>query len=556
MSYIQPQFSVWLIIGANLKINEEEIMSNQRYALLSVSNKEGIEKIAQELVDQGITILSTGGTFCVLEEAGIPVKPVEEVTEFPEIMDGRVKTLHPKIHGGLLGLRNNADHQAAMNEHSISPIDFVIVNLYPFQATIEKPDVTLVDAIENIDIGGPSMLRSAAKNYQSVSVVTDPRDYDTLIHQLQNNGETTAAFRQYLARKVYQLTAYYDGLIGDYLAQQPLHSEDFEVNDWDHLTLSYTKKQSLRYGENSHQTASFYSKVNAAPYSLAGAKQLHGKALSYNNIKDANAALKISQEFDEPAAIAVKHMNPCGVAIGEDIDQAFDRCFQADPISIFGGIIVLNRQVDVALAERLHNMFLEIIIAPSFTDKAFDILAAKKNIRLMTVDFTTKGDVYENEYVSVNGGMLVQSADKSDDLYAATESELPENWEIMTERQPDAEEIAALNFTMKVCKHVKSNAIVVGNQYMTYGIGAGQMNRVGAAEIALNQADDRDEKSSVFVMASDAFLPMNDTVALANQFGVSAIIQPGGSIKDKYSVEVCNEKGIAMVKTSVRHFRH
>lgn len=531
-------------------------MTNNRYALLSVSDKDGIEEVAQTLVEQGVTLLSTGGTYRVLAEAGIPVETVESITAFPEMMDGRVKTLHPKIHGGLLGLRDNANHQAAMAEHGIAPIDYVIVNLYPFKATIENPNATLSDAIENIDIGGPSMLRSAAKNYQSVTVVTDPRDYAALIAQLKNAGETSFAFRQYLARKVYQLTAYYDGLIGEYLAQQPLQDADFDMKNWNHLTLAYQKQQDLRYGENSHQQAAFYTTVNPPAFSIAGAKQLHGKALSYNNIKDANSALKISQEFDEPAAVAVKHMNPCGVAIGANINEAFDRCFSADPVSIFGGIIVLNREVDAELAQKLHDLFLEIIIAPHFTPEAFEILAAKKNIRLMTVDFSEKDQAYEQEYVSVGGGLLAQTPDQSAELLAETGAEVPAEWEVMTQRQPDAAEIAALNFAMKVVKHVKSNAIVVTDQYMTLGIGAGQMNRVGAAEIALNQADAREEKSSVFVMASDAFFPMDDTVTLANQYGISAIIQPGGSLKDEDSVKVCDEKGIAMVKTGIRHFRH
>lgn len=531
-------------------------MTNKRYALLSVSDKTGIETVAKALVEQGVTLLSTGGTFRALEAAGIPVETVESVTQFPEMMDGRVKTLHPKIHGGLLGLRDNPSHQAAMATHQINPIDFVIVNLYPFKETIENPQASLSDAIENIDIGGPSMLRSAAKNYQSVTVVTDPRDYQTLMTELAEHGETTFAFRQYLARKVFQLTAFYDGLIGDYLAAQTQEATDFAVNNWDHITLAYTNKQVLRYGENSHQQAAFYAAVNPSGFSLAGAKQLHGKELSYNNIKDANAALKISQEFNEPAAVAVKHMNPCGVAIGDDIEQAFERCYAADPISIFGGIIVLNREVTAALAERLHGMFLEIIIAPKFAEAALAILTAKKNIRLMTVDFSQKDQAIENEYVSVNGGLLMQTADHSNELLAATGDELPAQWEAMTNRVPDPEEIAALNFAMKVVKHVKSNAIVVTNQHMTLGIGAGQMNRIGAAAIAIGQAKQKGDEQAPVVLASDAFFPMDDTVRLASENGVTAIIQPGGSLKDEDSVKVCNDKDIAMVKTGIRHFRH
>ncbi|APZ48823.1 bifunctional phosphoribosylaminoimidazolecarboxamide formyltransferase/IMP cyclohydrolase [Jeotgalibaca sp. PTS2502] len=522
----------------------------KRYALISVSDKTEIERVAKSLIKAGLSLLSTGGTLKALEDAGIPVAAVESVTEFPEMMDGRVKTLHPKIHGGLLGLRSNEKHQAAMSEHGILPIDVVVVNLYPFKETITKADVTLGDAIENIDIGGPSMLRSAAKNYQSVTVVTDPRDYDQLISQLDETGQTNLAFRQYLAKKVFQLTAYYDSLIANYLTEsfEPLEKEA----NWPQLVLSYEHNQSLRYGENSHQEADFYTQLNAPDYSISRAEQLHGKALSYNNIKDANAALQIIKEFPEACAVAVKHLNPCGVAIGDNVEQAFDRCFEADPISIFGGIVVVNRPVSLELAEKLHTIFLEIVIAPSFDEDAFKLLAKKKNLRLMTLNFPESHDQKEWEYSSVSGGLLVQNVDDSKELTQF------DQWETMTERQPTERELTAMSFGMRVCKHVKSNAIVITNDYRTLGIGSGQMNRVGAAKIALEQAKEAltTLDDTLLVMASDAFFPMDDTVQLANQYGVTAVIQPGGSLKDSDSVKACDEAAMAMVKTGIRHFKH
>lgn len=526
------------------------------YALLSVSDKTGIVELAQALVDQGISLLSTGGTFKVIQEAGLPVETVDSYTGFPEMMDGRVKTLHPKIHGGLLGLRNNPDHQAAMQDHAIRPIDYVIVNLYPFKETILKEGVTLAEAIENIDIGGPSMLRSAAKNYQSVSVVTDPKDYPVLISQLKEKGQTSLEFRAYLANKVFQLTSHYDALIASYLSQE-LSDLGQDQHDWDHLTLTYDRKEVLRYGENSHQTAAFYRQVAGPKFSLAEGQQLHGKALSYNNLKDADAAIKIAREFDQPVAVAVKHMNPCGVALGQTIEQAFDRCFQADPVSIFGGIVVVNRPVSLALAEKLSEIFLEIIIAPAFDQAALDILTKKKNIRLLTLDFEAKEASYQKEYVGITGGLLVQDIDHSEELVEDGIQELPEAWQVMTELAPQAEQIQAMNFAMKVCKHVKSNAIVISNAYMTLGIGAGQMNRVGAAKIALDQAQANQEADKTnLVMASDAFFPFNDTVSLAAEYGVKAVIQPGGSVRDQDSVDLCNQEAMTMIKTDIRHFRH
>jgi len=527
----------------------------KRFALLSVSDKSGIEKAAQALVDQGVDLLSTGGTLKYLEEAGFEVQAVENYTGFPEMMGGRVKTLHPKIHGGLLSDLNSEDHQKAMAEENIQTIDFLIVNLYPFKETVLKDSVTLAEAIENIDIGGPSMLRSAAKNFNRVSVVTDPCDYPEFISQLEVNGETSEAYRFYLASKVFELTSHYDTLISQYMNK--VREKNQNEKDWPHITKTYTEKKELRYGENSHQNAAFYKDVFAGNDTLAGANQLHGKELSYNNLKDADAALKIVMEFSQPAAIGLKHMNPCGAAVGQTVEQAFDRCFLADSMSIYGGIVAVNRPVTKELADKLSKIFLEIVIAPSFNAEALDTLTKKKNIRLLEIDISDRDKTREEELVSVTGGALVQERDLSEELEQGEVETMPETWGKMTNRGPNDSEIKSMNFLMKIVKHVKSNAIVVGNEYMTLGIGAGQMNRVGAAELALKQAVSNEEAAKApFVMASDAFLPMDDTVKLADEYKVSAVIQPGGSIHDKDSVEFCNEKDIAMVKTSVRHFRH
>ncbi|WP_413527661.1 bifunctional phosphoribosylaminoimidazolecarboxamide formyltransferase/IMP cyclohydrolase [Marinilactibacillus psychrotolerans] len=507
-------------------------------ALISVSDKTNIVEFAQALVKQRVEIISTGGTKNVLDEAGIPTISIEEVTGFPEMMDGRVKTLHPLIHGGLLGRRDLDSHLDAMKEHNIQPIDFVCVNLYPFKETISRMDVTPEEAIEQIDIGGPSMLRSAAKNFASVTVVVDAADYTKVIEDLQTNGQTSLETRKALAAKVFRHTASYDALIADYLTE--LSGEDAES-----VTVTYNKKQSLRYGENSHQSAVFYEDPMASGFSIAKATQLHGKELSYNNIKDADAAIRMAREFDEPVAVAVKHMNPCGIGIGETIEKAFNRAYEADSISIFGGIVVLNREVSLAVAEKLHQIFLEIVIAPSFSKEAFDLLSSKKNIRLLELDFSKAAEAGK-EMVSVLGGLLIQDQDW------IAESDKPE-WKVVTETKPTDEQIKALALNWKVVKHVKSNAIVVGNTTQTLGIGAGQMNRIGAAKIAIEQAEDQAEGA---VLASDAFFPMDDSVEYAARHGIKAIIQPGGSIKDQASIDKANEYGIAMVFTATRHFRH
>ena len=512
----------------------------KKRALISVSDKTGLVAFAKGIVAAGLEIISTGGTKKALDEAGVPSLAIEEVTGFPEMMDGRVKTLHPKIHGGLLGRRDLDSHMAAMRSHGITEIDLVVVNLYPFKETIEKPDVTEAEAIENIDIGGPSMLRSGAKNFASVAVVVDPADYELVLTELQAGG-TTLGTRKYLAAKVFRHTAAYDALIAGYLTAAVGDSQP------EKMTLTYELKQSLRYGENSHQQAAFYQDALPVSYSIAQAKQLHGKELSYNNIKDADAALRIAREFEAPTVVALKHMNPCGIGTGDTIEAAYDFAYAADPVSIFGGILVANRTIDLATAEKMHQLFLEIIIAPDFTEEAFAVLSKKKNLRLMTLDFSQKDQSTDNETVSVLGGLLVQEQD--------VVKEDPANWQVVTKRQPTEAELAAMAFAWKAVKHVKSNAIVLANEHQTVGIGAGQMNRVGSVKIAIDQAEAAEMMDGA-VLASDAFFPMADSVEYAAAHGIKAIVQPGGSIKDQLSIEAADAAGIAMVFTDLRHFRH
>lgn len=507
-------------------------------ALISVSDKTGVIDFAKGLRAAGIEIISTGGTKTALEEAGIETISIDEVTGFPEMMDGRVKTLHPKIHGGLLGRRDSESHMEAMEKEAIQPIDIVCVNLYPFKETILKPETTEADAIENIDIGGPSMLRSAAKNHAFVTAIVDPVDYAIVLAEIQQEGHTSLETRRKLAAKVFRHTAAYDALIGQYL------TEAVGEKDPENLTLTYTRKQDLRYGENSHQEAAFYQAALPSSYSIACAEQLHGKELSFNNIRDADAALRIMREFTEPTVVALKHMNPCGIGSGETIFSAWEAAYAADPVSIFGGIIVLNREVDLVSAQAMTQLFLEIIIAPSYSEEALAVLKTKKNLRLLQVDFSNvEGNA--NEMVSVLGGLLVQQDDRA--------MEEPESWTVVTDRQPTKEEQAAMAFAWKAVKHVKSNAIVVANQQQTLGIGAGQMNRVGSVKLAIEQAG---AKAETAALASDAYFPMDDSVEYAAKHGIKAIIQPGGSIKDQASIDMANKYGIAMVFTGVRHFRH
>ncbi|MEH7334057.1 bifunctional phosphoribosylaminoimidazolecarboxamide formyltransferase/IMP cyclohydrolase [Neobacillus drentensis] len=510
----------------------------KKRALISVSDKSGVSEFARELDRLGFEIISTGGTKKMLQEQGIPVFGVSDVTGFPEILEGRVKTLNPYIHGGLLAKHDEKDHQKQLDEHGITPIQLVCVNLYPFQQTIEKPDVTVADAIENIDIGGPTMLRASAKNHQYVTVVVDPADYEKVLTELKADGSTKLETRRKLAAKVFRHTAAYDALIAEYMTD--LAQEETPEK----LTVTYELKQTLRYGENPHQQAAFYKKPLGSTFSIANAEQLHGKELSYNNINDADAALQIVKEFSEPAAVAVKHMNPCGVGTGKTGFEAFEKAFAADPVSIFGGIIAFNREVDGQTAGKLHEIFLEIIIAPSFTKEALEILTAKKNLRLLTIPFE-QAPKAEMKMTTIEGGLLVQEQDR----FTLEHAEIS----IPTKRQPTEAEWAAMKLGWKVVKHVKSNAIVVSSEDMTLGIGAGQMNRVGSAEIALKQAGTKAEGAA---LASDAFFPMDDTVEAAAKAGITAIIQPGGSIRDADSIKKADEYGIAMVFTGVRHFKH
>ncbi|PEY88633.1 bifunctional phosphoribosylaminoimidazolecarboxamide formyltransferase/inosine monophosphate cyclohydrolase [Bacillus cereus] len=510
----------------------------KKRALVSVSDKTGVVEFVKGLLEQGIEVISTGGTKKLLEENGLQVIGISEVTGFPEIMDGRVKTLHPNIHGGLLAVRDNETHVTQMNELGIEPIDFVVVNLYPFKETIAKPDVTFADAIENIDIGGPTMIRSAAKNHKFVSVIVDPVDYDIVLAELKENGEVAEETKRKLAAKVFRHTAAYDALISNYLTEQ-MGEESPET-----LTVTFEKKQDLRYGENPHQKATFYKAPFAATSSVAYAEQLHGKELSYNNINDADAALSIVKEFTEPAVVAVKHMNPCGVGVGTNIHEAYTRAYEADPVSIFGGIIAANREIDKATAEKLHEIFLEIVIAPSFSQEALEVLQSKKNLRLLTINIE-KATSASKKLTSVQGGLLVQE----EDTLSLDESTIS----IPTKREPSEQEWKDLKLAWKVVKHVKSNAIVLAKDDMTIGVGAGQMNRVGSAKIAITQAG---EKAQGSALASDAFFPMPDTLEAAAKAGITAIIQPGGSIRDEDSIKVADTYGIAMVFTGVRHFKH
>lgn len=505
-------------------------------ALLSVSDKNGLVPFAQKLVELGYELVSTGGTHKVLAEAGLNVIAIDDVTDFPEMLDGRVKTLHPRVHAGLLARRDLPEHMAKLAEFNITPIDLVVVNLYPFKATIQKPNVSEAEAIENIDIGGPSMLRSAAKNFQSVLPIIDPADYDKVIEKLETD-HVDEAFRQGLAAKVFQHTAAYDALIADYLTKS-----EFPTN----LTLPYEKFDDMRYGENPHQNAAAYTTALPESYSVLNANILHGKQLSYNNIRDADAALRIIAEFDDTTVVTVKHMNPAGIGQGQTLEVAWDAAFAADDISIFGGIVALNREVDVATAEKMHNIFLEIIIAPSFTPEAFDILSAKKNIRLLTLPFTTK--ISQNlEVTSILGGVVVQERD----LIGESEA----NFEVVSKAQPTDEQLRAMIFAQKAVKHVKSNAIVVARDGQTLGIGAGQPNRIDSVVYAIQKAEKKPGYDQA-VLASDAFFPMDDSVQYAADHGIKAIVEPGGSIKDKDSIAKADELGVVLIFSGSRHFKH
>lgn len=507
-------------------------------ALVSVSNKRGVVEFATALVEMGWEIISTSGTLAALRNSGLKVTNISDVTGFPEICEGRVKTLHPKVHGGLLARRDKEEHMAALAENGIETIDMVCVNLYPFEATIAKEGVTMEEAVENIDIGGPSMLRSAAKNFASVSVVCDPNDYELVLDEIRERGNTKPETRLMLSAKAYTHTALYDSHIATYMRKAAGLDEK--------LFLSFDAVQSLRYGENPHQQASFYRAGEEVSYSVAFAKQLGGKELSYNNIQDANAALQIVREFSEPFCVGLKHMNPCGAGVGKDIAEAWKRAYEADKVSIYGGIVAMNRPLTKEVAEMMKPIFLEIVMAPKFEPEALEVFASKKNLRLLEVKMDGV-KAPQKQYVGVTGGLLVQDADMQC-LDVTAEM-------CVTERKPSAGELQDMNFGWKVVKHVKSNAIVVVKDGMTLGVGAGQMNRVGSAEIALNEAKAAGVTEGL-VLASDGFLPFDDTVELASKYGVAAIVQPGGSIRDEDAIRKANEKGITMLLTGMRHFKH
>ena len=518
----------------------------QKRALVSVSDKTGLVEFVKGLQAANWQIIATGGTQKLLEESGVKTIGISEVTGFPEICDGRVKTLHPKVHGALLARRDEPSHMEALAENGIELIDLVCVNLYPFRQTIAKEGTTMAEAIEKIDIGGPSMLRSAAKNWNDVTVVCDPSDYDRVLAEINAEGNTRKETRLELSAKAYTHTAEYDMCIATYMRKAAGLNEK--------LFLEYDLKQGLRYGENPHQDAKFYAAMEQVPYSLASARQLHGKELSYNNIQDANAALNIVREFGQiPFCVGLKHMNPCGAAIGKDGVEAWKKAYEADTVSIFGGIVATNCVVTKEMAELMKPIFLEIIMAPQFTQEALEVLMTKKNLRLMEVDMTP-ATTKQMQYVSVNGGLLAQQLD--------TETIQLTKEMCVTEIKPTDEQMTDMQFGWQIVKHVKSNAIVVVKDGRTYGVGAGQMNRVGSAAIALKQAqeslaaDGKDIKAAGLVMASDGFFPFSDCVESAAEYGIKAIVQPGGSVRDAESIEAANAHQITMLFSGMRHFKH
>jgi phosphoribosylaminoimidazolecarboxamide formyltransferase / IMP cyclohydrolase len=536
-----------------------------RRALISVSDKTGIIDFAKELSNFGVQIISTGGTAKSLREAGLAVTEVAEITNFPEMMDGRVKTLHPKIHGAFLALRDNENHVASMNEHGIEPIDLVCVNLYPFEQTVAKEGVELAEAVENIDIGGPAMIRSASKNWRDVAVVTDSGLYESIVAELkETDGSLSLQTRQRLAALAYTRTASYDLAISSYLAKQ-LSNEDLEflepfnplgdlafietetedeegLNDY--KTIELAKVTDLRYGENPHQHAALYSTEESG--GIAQAEQLHGKEMSYNNYVDAEAAWNLVQDFAELAVTIIKHTNPSGVGTGATNLEAYQRALSTDPVSAFGGIVALNRTVDAETARAINEVFTEVVVAPDFATDALEIFQTKKNLRVLRVAETKNRSNYT--YKQISGGMLVQEKD----LYKISEADL----KFVTERQPTESEITSMLLAWKVCKHVKSNAIVFANENQTLGVGAGQMNRVDSVRIAAMRAERFELPLQNAAMASDAFFPFRDNIDEAAKFGISAIIQPGGSMRDEEVIAACNEFGLTMALTGFRHFNH
>lgn len=514
----------------------------KRRAFLSVSDKTGLIPFAEGLVECGFELVSTGGTEKALKQAGVPVTNVSEITGFPECLDGRVKTLHPMVHAGILAMRDNPAHMDQIHALGVVPIDVVCVNLYPFKQTMLKPGVTFEECIENIDIGGPSMLRAAAKNHKDVAVVVDAADYQTVLNELKESGEVCYQTKLALCLKVFEHTAAYDAMIADYLRRQT------KAGLPDQFTMTYEKVQDMRYGENPHQKATFFKEVDASPATLPMAKQLNGKELSYNNINDTNGALELLREFrndkEHVAVVGVKHANPCGVALAETTAQAYVKAYEADPVSLFGGIVVTNGEVDEAAAKEMTKIFLEIIVAPSYTPQALEVLCKKKNLRVLELPGICD-ELPEQMYdmKKVMGGLLVQEFNRGE----IGELSVP------TKRKPTEKEMEDLLFAWKLVKHTKSNAITIAKDNVSCGIGPGQVNRIWAAQQAIEHAGERVKGA---VMASDAFFPFDDCVKAAGEAGITAIIQPGGSIRDEDSIKACDEMGIAMVFTGMRHFKH
>jgi len=532
--------------------------STTRRALISVSDKSGLDRFAKSLISLGFELLSTGGTRKYLESLGLPVIDVTTYTGFPEVMDGRVKTLHPKVHGAILGRPDLPADAEVIRQHGIVPFELVVVNLYPFEKTVARPETTDAEAIEQIDIGGPSMVRSAAKNHAYVGVVTSPEQYDRVLAELQGSGENgsqlSAEFRRALATAAFQKTAAYDAAIFDYLSKpRPAAGENVaETSPFpSRLQLSFRKVSDLRYGENPHQSGAFYVEPIAPPATLAAARQIHGKELSYNNLLDLDSAMAIARDFNEPAAVVIKHNNPCGCAIGSTLSEAYRKAHEGDPVSAFGSVLAFNRPVDVATAEQLclPDKFIEAIIAPSIENDAFSLLTTKpkwrNNVRLLVCDSWSEARPASLEYRRVSGGLLVQDRDETPD----PESE----WKVVTERAPMEAELADLRFAWAVCRHVKSNAIVYVRDTMVVGVGAGQMSRLDSARIAAEKAGERSQGGAV---GSDAFFPFRDGIDAAAKAGIRAAIQPGGSRNDAEVIQACNEHGIAMIFTGHRHFKH
>ena len=514
-------------------------------ALISVSDKTGIVEFAKELESMGIEIISTGGTYKKLKEEGVKAIEISELTGFPECLDGRVKTLHPKVHAGILAMRSNPNHMKQLEELNVDTIDFVVVNLYPFKQTILKENVKREEAVENIDIGGPTMLRSAAKNYQDVAVITDPRDYEKVLTELKENGKVSLDTKFYLMNKVFEHTASYDAMICKYLKDE---RKDESLPE--ELTLTYEKVQEMRYGENPHQIGALYKEVGKCEGSLTIAEQLNGKELSFNNINDTNGALELLKEFEEPTVVACKHGNPCGVGSdSESIYKAWQKAFNSDKTSIFGGIVVCNREITEEMANEMKEIFLEVIVAPSYEEKALEILKVKPNLRILLLpSITVKQPKEAYDIKKINGGIILQTID----------SELLNEYEVVTNRKPTEKELEDMLFTWKIVKYVKSNGIAIGKDKQSIGIGPGQVNRIWATKQSIEHANELigEGVTKGAVLASDAFFPFSDCVEAAHEAGITAIIQPGGAMRDQDSIDKCNEYGIAMIFTKMRHFRH